>query len=252
MTTLTGRTFAGRPDRLTWQTVTALGAGALALGAGGMAMRAEGAGSLPASILVYAMLAAWMLARIRALHPFDRFGPANAVTLARAVVVSLIAGTLIGPPLSAAAMEIVAAVALAALVLDGFDGWLARRTRLASPFGARFDMETDALFALVLAALVFNQGKVGAWVLALGVMRYAFVAAGRVFPALAGELFPSLRRKAVCVFQIAALCLLILPAVQAPLSTAIALAAVLALCWSFAVDILFLMRRHRATADEPA
>ena len=62
--------------------------------------------------------------------------------------------------------------------LDGVDGWLARRDAQASSFGARFDMETDAAFILILSVLVWQHGKAGAWVLGCGLMRYVFVAAG--------------------------------------------------------------------------
>ena len=65
------------------------------------------------------------------------------------------------------------------LALDGLDGWAARGAR-ASPrrFGARFDMEVDALLILALAALAAGLGKAGPWVLGLGLMRYGFVLAG--------------------------------------------------------------------------
>ena len=44
-----------------------------------------------------------------------------------------------------------------------------------SPLGARFDMEVDAFLILVLS--VYVGRTIGAWVLAIGVARYAFVAA---------------------------------------------------------------------------
>ena len=55
----------------------------------------------------------------------------------------------------------VAILALAGLVLllDGVDGWLARRGGWCSRFGARFDMETDALLVLlILLVLLFLTG----------------------------------------------------------------------------------------------
>ena len=73
---------------------------------------------------------------------------------------------------------------------DAADGALARRQGLASAFGARFDMETDAAFTLVLSALVWQAGQAGAWVLASGLMRYAFVGAAIALPWLAGPLPP--------------------------------------------------------------
>ena len=75
-------------------------------------------------------------------HPFARFGPANTVTALRALLVSVVAG-LIGERSSNEAAWAAAGVGVLATVLDGADGWLARRTSLASDFGARFDMRTN-------------------------------------------------------------------------------------------------------------
>src|SRR3984957_10920556 len=137
-----------------------------------------------------------------ALH--RRFGPANGATLVRAAAVALlfgiyaeiVAGGIL--PLDAPLRWALTTVAAASLLLDGVDGWLARRHGIASPFGARFDMETDALFILVLALLVHAAGQAGLFVLASGLIRYGFVAAGRLWLALRAPLPPSLRRKAGC------------------------------------------------------
>src|ERR1700722_14469309 len=75
-----------------------------------------------------------------------------------------------------------AIIATVALVLDGVDGWLARRCGEASEFGARFDMETDALLILGIATLAWHFDKAGPWILAAGWMRYMFVAASGVLP----------------------------------------------------------------------
>ena len=78
-------------------------------------------------------------------------------------------------PVAALAMALATVVA----VLDGIDGWLARRTGMASDFGARFDMETDAALIMVLALLAWQFGKAGVWVLASGLLRYALRRRGR-------------------------------------------------------------------------
>ena len=103
-------------------------------------------------------------------HPFSRFGPANQVTMVRALLVALIAA-LIGEPTLPACARAAAGAAAIATLLDGVDGWLARRTQMASAFGARFDMETDALLIQVLAILAWQYGKAGAWVLVSGLLR---------------------------------------------------------------------------------
>lgn len=177
-------------------------------------------------------------------HPFDRLGPANGVTGIRMVMTSLVAA-LIGEWPSEAQAEAAAVLAVMVAVLDGVDGWLARRTRLASAFGARFDMEIDALLILVLAILAWQYGKAGAWIVLAGAMRYVFVAAGSVWRWMNAPLPPSSRRKVVCVVQIVGLAAVVSPLLAVPASIAAAAATLAALSWSFGVDVLWL-RRHRA------
>jgi len=64
--------------------------------------------------------------------------------------------------------------ALMILVLDGLDGWLARRTGTESTFGAAFDKEVDALFVLVGCFLLWQRERLELWVLLAGVMRYLY------------------------------------------------------------------------------
>lgn len=177
-------------------------------------------------------------------HPFPRFGIANGVTTGRAVMVALLAG-LLGESPSAAAAWAITLTSLATTLLDGVDGWLARRSGMMSAFGARFDMEVDALLTVVLAILVWRHERAGAWVVASGVLRYLFVAAGWVLPWMRRPLPPSVRRQAICVVQIAGLILAIapvVPPVQAAQLTAIGLAA---LGYSFLVDTVWLWRSDR-------
>jgi hypothetical protein len=74
-------------------------------------------------------------------------------------------------------------------------------------------------------------------------MRYAFVAAAFVWPALQAPLPQSFRRKAICVVQIAALIFLIFPLTPQVAAMPVAAIAALLLSWSFLVDILWLVRR---------
>jgi phosphatidylglycerophosphate synthase len=134
------------------------------------------------------------------------------------------------------------AASLLVTALDGVDGWLARRARISSVFGARFDMEIDALLILVLSILVWRFGKAGAWVIASGLLRYAFVAAGSVWPWLRAPLPPSRRRQTICVVQIAGLTLAIVPGIEPPFSTALAALALVTLAGSFLVDTVWLWR----------
>jgi phosphatidylglycerophosphate synthase len=193
----------------------------------------------------FALVATIAVGRInRANHPFADVGPANHVTTARAVFVALIAGG-IGESSEPAVEAAAAAAAIAVTVMDGVDGWLARRTAMSSAFGARFDMEVDALLILVLSVLAWQYGKAGSWVMLSGLLRYVFVLAGWVWPWMDRPLEPSRRRQAVCVVQVGALIAAIEPFVPVPISTAIAALGLAVLAGSFFVDTRWLVLHRR-------
>jgi phosphatidylglycerophosphate synthase len=188
-----------------------------------------------------------VLGHLRGHHPFARFGPANQLTTARAVLVVLVAG-LIGEPGLPRVAATAAAVGLGVTVLDGVDGWLARHAGMASAFGARFDVEVDALLIQALATLAWRYGKAGPWVLLSGSMRYGFVGAGWLWPWIQGPLAPTFRGRMICIVQITALVLAIVPAITPPLSTTIAALGLAALSYSFLVDMLRLWRHAASSA----
>lgn len=169
------------------------------------------------------------------------FGAANQVTLFRGALTALVAGLVLADS-STAVLWFAITVAGCALLLDGVDGSLARRRRSSTPFGARFDMETDAVSTLVLATLVWHFGKAGPWVLLSGLLRYAFVAAAREWPWLKASLPASKRRQTVCVVQIGALLVSLAPFVPPPMSSRIAALALGLLAASFVADIHWLHR----------
>lgn len=164
-------------------------------------------------------------------------GPADLVTLGRAVLVGGTAA-LVADQGADASLGAVATVASTALVLDAVDGLVARRTGTASPLGARFDMEVDAFLILVLSAFVGLF--VGMWVLAIGAIRYAFVAGQWVLPWLRGPLPPSRARKTVAAVQGIALVVAGSGLVPGPVAVFVAGGALSALVWSFGRDIAWL------------
>ena len=172
-------------------------------------------------------------------HPFERFGAANIATTVRAVLVSIVIAC-IGQDRSASTAWTAALCGTASTLLDGVDGWLARRSGMTSAFGARYDMEVDALLILALAVVAWQHEKAGAWIVLAGLLRYLFVAAGYIWHWMNAPLPPSMRRKAVCVVQIVGLILAVAPIVPAPVSTGIGLITLLTLIWSFGVDVVWL------------
>ena len=187
--------------------------------------------------------------RIGAFHRHGRFGPANILTLMRLMIACLLAGFAADMAVGARDMSaswLLFSFAAAALALDGLDGMAARQSGLVSAFGARFDMETDAFLILVLSVITWALGKAGPWVLLGGLMRYAYMAAGLIWPLLTGPLPPAWRRKAIAVAQGGALTILLLPIITPPVSTALAAGALLLLTYSFGADIVILLRARRS------
>ena len=183
-----------------------------------------------------------LLAQLLPAHaPLREIGPGNRITLFRAGVVALLAG-FVTEPLTPIVCWLLVVLATLAAFLDIADGRLARRSGMASAFGARFDMETDAAMIAVLSVLAWQLDKAGAWVLLAGALRYAFVAAQSLWPWLATPLPASVRRQTLCVVQIVALIVLLGPIIQPPFSVLIAAVSVALLCYSFAVDIRWLAR----------
>src|SRR6185295_4207505 len=152
------------------------------------------------------------------------FGIANCITAIRAALV-VQAATASGRSHAPAVAWFVVGMAIAATVLDGVDGWAARRFGQSSAFGARFDMEVDALLIMALSVLAWTYGKAGLWVLASGLLRYLFVVSGWIWPWMERPLLPSRRRQAVCVIQIVALIVVVSPIASPPASGLIAAAA---------------------------
>jgi len=167
-------------------------------------------------------------------------GHANRVTLLRASIVAWVAafGATTG---TEDQMLWVTVAATAALALDGLDGWIARITDGASPYGAQLDMEFDAMLMLVLSWLALQWDQTGPWILVCGLARYAWIAAYAMLPWFRRPLPESFRRKAACVVGIMGLTLTIAPI---PGSVVWGAAASAALAGSFAIDLVWLVRRR--------
>ena len=172
-----------------------------------------------------------------------RVGYANLITAVRLLLVACVAALLTVSDLRLAGWLAVVLSTIAAC-MDALDGPIARRTGTESAFGARFDMEVDALLIMVLALLAWWWDKAGAWVLLSGLLRYLFVAGGWLLPWLRQPLPPSLRRKTVCVIQIVGLIIVLGPIVTPPLSTWLAAIGLAILGYSFVVDTLWLTARR--------
>jgi phosphatidylglycerophosphate synthase len=170
-----------------------------------------------------------------------RFGPANGITAVRSTLVGVITGIVVASFVAPVPMGLLVALIVPALLLDAADGWAARRTNSASELGARFDMEVDAFLLLVLSLYVAQT--VGVWVLAIGLMRYAFVAAGWIFPWLRRQLPFRYWRKVVTAVQGIALTIAV-TGVLPVLDVLIVAVALALLIESFGRDVIWLVARR--------
>ncbi|MFD4527733.1 CDP-alcohol phosphatidyltransferase family protein [Streptomyces sp. NPDC058470] len=168
------------------------------------------------------------------------FGPANRVTLGRAILVGGVTALVADSFRSSPPVTLLVGLTAVALILDGVDGKVARRTGTSSALGARFDMEVDSFLVLVLS--VYVSMSLGPWVMLIGTMRYAFVAASWVLPWLNAPLFPSMARKTVAALQ--GIVLLVAAAGLLPyeVMAGAVLVALAVLVWSFGRDIGWLWR----------
>ncbi|WP_093418273.1 CDP-alcohol phosphatidyltransferase family protein [Saccharopolyspora flava] len=167
-------------------------------------------------------------------HATTCLGPADRITLVRAALTAVIAALVadgVGPGL-------LVVLGIVALISDFLDGQVARRTGTTSAFGARLDMEVDAFLILVLSVHVATE--LGLWVLVIGLMRYAFVAASWRWWWLRAELPPSRARKTVAAVQ--GIVLVAASSGVVPHAATAVLLALLALLWSFGRDVLWLRR----------
>lgn len=194
------------------------------------------------AILVGVLIPAWgVWSVLRRETP--SLGPADRITLVRTFLTGGVAALAL---VSLPGAEPVCAwatlmLAVPAIVLDGADGYVARRTGTASGDGARFDTEADALLALSLS---LSAGVVvGWWVLLIGLMRYAFVGAARFRPSLRRPLPASALRRGIGVLQPIALCVVLLPVITPSVASAVAGLSLALLVFSFSRDIV---RQERA------
>ncbi|HEY2642326.1 MAG TPA: CDP-alcohol phosphatidyltransferase family protein [Galbitalea sp.] len=177
-----------------------------------------------------------------------RIGAANVVTAVRSTLVALISGIVVASFVSPIPVGLLVALIVPALLLDAVDGWVARRTNSASELGARFDMEVDAFLLLALSAYVSQT--LGVWVLAIGLMRYTFVAAGWIFPWLRRQLPFRYWRKVVTAVQ--GIALTVAAAGLLPGGDAVVVVIALALLVeSFGRDVIWLRRTMPVVTPPP-
>ena len=177
-------------------------------------------------------------------------GVADWVTLARATltigVAALVADSFHRP----APVAVLVCLAAVALILDAVDGWVARRTRTTGTLGAQFDGEVDAFLILTLS--VYVSRAAGAWVLAIGAARYAFLAACRLLPWMRAPLPARYWRKVVAATEGIVLTVAAAGVLPSGLTAAGLVVALGLLIESFGRDVWWLWSNRHTTQDRLA
>ena len=177
-------------------------------------------------------------------HRCERLAPADWVTLTRASLAVGVAAVVADSFQDAVPGALLVSLSAVALALDAVDGWVARRTR-SGALGAKFDGEVDAFLILVLSLYVAPMA--GAWVLSIGLARYAFLAAGWVWPWMRAPLPPRHWRKFVAATQGIVLAVAAAGVLPRPVTDLALFVGLFLLGESFGRDVLWL-RRHRDEA----
>jgi phosphatidylglycerophosphate synthase len=168
----------------------------------------------------------------------EALGPADLVTLVRVVLGCGMAALVAESFARESVRPTMVALAVTALLLDAVDGPVARWTCSSSMFGARFDGETDAFLLLVLSAYVARSA--GAWVLVIGVLRYAFAVAGWALPWLQEQLPHRYWRKVVTAIEGVVLTIAAAEPAPSALTYLALVVGVALLVESFGRDVLWL------------
>ena len=187
------------------------------------------------------------LARGLARGPGDRLRLASWVTLARATLAVAVAALAADSFAHGTPVAVLVTLAAVALALDAADGWVARRTGTATALGARFDGEVDAF--LILGLSVYAAPTYGAWVLVIGLARYAFLAGEWLLPWMRAPLPPRRWRRLVAAAQGIVLTVAAAGVLPRALMQALLLGALAALAASMGECASWLWRRRHTAHD---
>jgi CDP-diacylglycerol---glycerol-3-phosphate 3-phosphatidyltransferase len=150
------------------------------------------------------------------------WGTANRLTLARGMLLALLAGFLFEEEPRGAAGWMPALLYTVAAVADFLDGFWARRTGTQTRLGALLDGELDAVGILVAVGLTVQYGRLPAGFLVLGLARPAYSAGLAIHTMRGGEvreLPPSYMRRRLAGFQMGITAVFLWPVARPPVTT---------------------------------
>ncbi len=136
-------------------------------------------------VIPVACLTAYVLGSLYATLPLNHrplqaellpsLGIANTLSVARGIILSMVAGFLLLPRPSGLLGFLPGSLFTIAIAADLFDGYLARRSHQVTQLGESLDLRLDGLAVLVGASLTVHYEQVPAWFLLVGLARYLFI-----------------------------------------------------------------------------
>jgi len=147
------------------------------------------------------------------------WGAANILSLARGMMIALLAGFLFTAKPAGIVGWLPAVLYTLLAVLDFFDGYWARKSNTPTRMGELLDQEYDALGILVAVVLVIQWGHLPVAFLYIGVAKYVF-AGGIAWRSFRGRavypLPPSYMRRRLAGFQMGILAVFLWPIARPP------------------------------------
>ena len=170
------------------------------------------------------------------------FGAGNLASLFRGALIAALYGFLFSPLPDGWLAWLPGVLYTTAAIVDGVDGALARLTNHTTKFGEIMDMYYDGLGMLVATGLIVQYGRVPAWYLLIGMVRYFFlfgmwlrIRLGKVNHVMP----PSVRRRGMAALQMGFVSVMMWPLFSPPATQVLAYAFGLPLLAGFLWDWLY-------------
>lgn len=166
-------------------------------------------------------------------------GWGNALTVARGLLIALLAGFILAPPPPGALAWIPPLLYMSAAILDNLDGYVARITDHSTKLGEMLDMEYDVIGVFAAVVLGIAYGQLPLWYLVVGFARELFLLGHWILRRQGkpiAELTPSPDRRLIAGMQMGFLGVVLWPVITPPVTTVAAVLFAIPMIVSFGRD----------------
>jgi CDP-diacylglycerol--glycerol-3-phosphate 3-phosphatidyltransferase len=152
-------------------------------------------------------------------HLLTTFGPGNNLTILRALMIAALAGFLTAPRPEGSLAWLPGVLYTLAVLIDLFDGYVARLTNHTTHLGQMLDIRFDGLGVLIAALLILQYGQVPPWYLLVALARYIFLTGIWLRERLGKPVYdlpPSLSRRPLAGVQMGFMAVMLWPLFSPP------------------------------------